>query len=160
MTGQEYSVHPLELKVPPIIVFLVFLTTYWCIAVFFPVFDVNIPFRMFISFGLSGLSIATGIYSFALFKKKGTTIDARHPAGTTLLITEGPYRHTRNPMYLSLSLLLIAWAVFWSDLLALMLMPAFYAYITRFQIIPEERILASKFGEHYTAWADRTPRWL
>ena len=76
------------------------------------------------------------------------------------MVVDGPYRHTRNPMYLSLSLVLIAWAIFLSDLIALMMMPAFYGYMTRFQINPEERELISKFGDDYKDYADKTPRWL
>jgi protein-S-isoprenylcysteine O-methyltransferase Ste14 len=63
-------------------------------------------------------------------------------------------------MYLSLLLLLIAYAVrlgSWVEWLG----PALFAtYVTRFQIIPEERILAAKFGAAFVAYKSRTRRWI
>ena len=100
------------------------------------------------------------VHSIYLFTRNNTTINAHEPRNTYKLITHGPYKHSRNPMYLSLSIILIAWAIFLSDFLALMLMPAFYGYMTRFQIIPEERELISRFGDDYKEYADNTPRWL
>lgn len=152
--------HGLELKVPPMVVFLFFFLLIWAIAVWFPVFRVSIPFHLLISAFLGVIALLTGFRSIILVNRNGTSVHAHKPHETTRLVTEGPYRHTRNPMYLSLSMALIAWAIFWNDLLALMIMPAFYAYMTRFQIVPEERILEEKFGDSYREWAERTPRWL
>lgn len=141
-------------------VFLFFTLVMWAIERWFPVFQVDIPFQLFIVVFLWIVSFITGSMSIYYFVREGTTLHAHKPQLTTILVTKGPYRHSRNPMYLTLSILLIAWAVFLSDLLALMLMPAFYAYMTRFQIIPEERALKEKFGDEYEKWAERTPRWL
>ncbi len=152
--------HPLELKIPPVVVFGFFAAVMWTIAVYFPVFAVDIPFHLTITVFLFVVGIATGLYSIYLFLRIRTTVHAHKPSDSRTLLTTGPYKHTRNPMYLSLSIVLIAWAIFLSDLLALMLMPAFYGYMTRFQIIPEERELAEKFGEEYRDYAERTPRWL
>jgi protein-S-isoprenylcysteine O-methyltransferase Ste14 len=63
-------------------------------------------------------------------------------------------------MYLGLLLLLLAWAVFLSNPLALLLVPVFVLYITRFQINPEERALSSLFGGEYAAYRERVRRWL
>ena len=58
----------------------------------------------------------------------------------------GVYRYTRNPMYLGLLLTLLAWAVFLANRVAVLWVVVYVLYITRFQIIPEERVLASLFG--------------
>lgn len=63
-------------------------------------------------------------------------------------------------MYLALAMVLIALTIYLTDLLSMMLMPGFFAYITRFQIIPEERKMLEKFGEEYEEYAEKTPRWL
>jgi protein-S-isoprenylcysteine O-methyltransferase Ste14 len=63
-------------------------------------------------------------------------------------------------MYLGLLLLLLAWAVFLSNPLALLLVPVFVLYINRFQIEPEERALSSLFGGEYAAYRKRVRRWL
>ncbi|MDG5765875.1 isoprenylcysteine carboxylmethyltransferase family protein [Balneolales bacterium ANBcel1] len=159
-TASVPAEHPLERKIPPVVVFGFFALAMWAIARYFPVFAVDIPFQYYLTAFLMGTAILTAAYSIYLFMKNQTTVHAGKPAETTALVTDGPYRHSRNPMYLSLSLVLIGWAIFLSDLLCLMLMPLFYIYMTRFQIISEERALREKFGEDYDAYTDRTPRWL
>lgn len=72
----------------------------------------------------------------------------------------GVYRATRNPMYVGLALLLLAWTVYLGAPLALLGVAAFVAYITRFQIVPEERVLAQKFGPEFGAYRSRVRRWL
>ncbi len=154
------SEHWLELKLPPVVVFGLFAVVMWAISQYFPVFAVEIPFQYYLTAFLMIIAIWISIYSLYLFYKNRTTVHPQNPGDTNKLVTSGPFRHTRNPMYLALSLILIGWAIFLSDLLALMLMPLYYAYMTRFQIIPEERELQQKLGSEYEKYADRTPRWL
>lgn len=109
---------------------------------------------------LSQLSAVLALLAFASFRLAKTTINPLDPSRASALVTGGVFRVTRNPMYLSLLLLLIAYAVrlgSWVEVLG----PAFFAaYVTRFQIIPEERILAVKFGGPYLAYKRRTRRWI
>jgi protein-S-isoprenylcysteine O-methyltransferase Ste14 len=63
-------------------------------------------------------------------------------------------------MYLGLLVELFAWAVFVSNPLALLFLPVFVIYINRFQIIPEERVIASLFGTEYSAYKESVRRWL
>ncbi len=152
--------HFLELKIPPVGVFAIFSLLFWAIDRHFPVFDVEIPFRMALVVFLVAVALLIGAWSLWLFYRNETTPHAHKPHDTEKIVTTGPYKHTRNPMYLALSIVLIAQAIFLTDFLALMLMPAFYAYMTRFQIIPEERHLIEIFGEDYEEYAEKTPRWL
>lgn len=62
-------------------------------------------------------------------------------------------------MYLGLLLALLGWAIFLANLAALAGLPAFVAWINRFQIGPEERALAAKFGPVYTAYCGCVRRW-
>ena len=63
-------------------------------------------------------------------------------------------------MYLGFLLILLGWAVFLSNVLALILLPAFVLYMNRFQISPEERVLASLFPDDYAEYRARVRRWL
>jgi protein-S-isoprenylcysteine O-methyltransferase Ste14 len=63
-------------------------------------------------------------------------------------------------MYLGFFLILIGWAIFLSHALSVLLLPAFVWYMNRFQIEPEERALASLFGEAFEAYRTRVRRWL
>ena len=82
------------------------------------------------------------------------------PGATSSLVTGGVFRLTRNPMYLSLVLYLLAWAVYLSNWLALLLVPLFVLYLDRFQIKPEERALSALFGPEYASYQARVRRWL
>jgi protein-S-isoprenylcysteine O-methyltransferase Ste14 len=105
------------------------------------------------------LSAVIALLAFASFGLARTTINPLDPSRASVLVTGGIYRITRNPMYLSMLLLLIAYAVrlgSWVECLG----PVLYAtYVTRFQIIPEERMLAVKFGAAFLAYRNRTRRW-
>ena len=82
------------------------------------------------------------------------------PNSTSSLVISGIYRYTRNPMYLGFVLVLLGWAAFLSNLAALALLPAFVLYINRFQIMPEEHVLASLFPHGYPAYRARVRRWI
>jgi len=89
-----------------------------------------------------------------------TTINPMRPDQASALVTGGIYRLTRNPMYVGMTCLLSAWAVQLAALPAWLGPLAFVLYITRFQILPEERALAARFGAEFTDYASRVRRWL
>ena len=109
---------------------------------------------------LSQLSAAIAILAFASFALAKTTINPLDPSRASTLVTGGIYRFTRNPMYLSLLLLLIAYAVRLGSWVEGLGPVVFAIYVTRFQIIPEERILEAKFGAAFLAYKSRTRRWI
>ena len=76
------------------------------------------------------------------------------------MVTNGIYGFTRNPMYLGLALILLGLAVFLASPWALLGPVGFVAFITRFQIRPEERALQARFGAAYTAYCARVRRWV
>ena len=82
------------------------------------------------------------------------------PETTASIVTTGIYRVTRNPMYLGLAFVLMGWATYLANLAALLLVPAFVAYMTRFQIKPEERALLAKFGLSFAEYLAAVRRWI
>src|SRR6185312_11178713 len=94
------------------------------------------------------------------FRKAKTTKNPMKPQAASSLVTAGVYQRTRNPMYLGLLLVLLGLALYlwsaWS-----LLGPIFFVmYISRFQIEPEERALATLFGSEYSAYKAKVRRWL
>ena len=75
-------------------------------------------------------------------------------------MVSGVYAATRNPMYLGLLLVITGWAVFLSNAVAFLFLPAFVSYMNRFQIEPEERALAARFGQAFVTYKSRARRWL
>jgi protein-S-isoprenylcysteine O-methyltransferase Ste14 len=123
---------------------------------------VEVPFglRVGLAVTLACTGAAFGISAMAWFRRAKTTMSPIKPADASRLVTSGVYRLTRNPMYLSLVLYLLAWAAYLSSWLALLVLPLFAMYIQRFQITPEERALSSLFGPEYAAYKQRVRRWL
>ena len=109
----------------------------------------------FIMIGVSGVLIARVVFEF---RKAGTKLDPRRP--TSAVVTTGPFRFSRNPSYLSLSLLYVGIGIAVDSVWVLgMLVPALtvmhYGVIFR-----EERYLEGKFGEEYRRYKASVRRWL
>ena len=116
--------------------------------------------RHAIALGLFGIGLGIGLSGIVAFRRARTTINPVKVRSASALVTSGIYRYTRNPMYLGLLVALVAWAVYLSRPLALLVVPVYVLYITRFQIVPEERVLGSLFGTTYSAYRERVGRWL
>jgi protein-S-isoprenylcysteine O-methyltransferase Ste14 len=126
----------------------------WLWPLSLPFSDVIRPFSLLLAFG--GGAIA--LWAALLFKRQGTP---SHPyVEASQLVTLGPYRFTRNPMYLGLLLALVALGLWLQSLSALLLSPLFMAVIHYGNILPEERRLAAQFGQTYERYLTRTRRWL
>jgi protein-S-isoprenylcysteine O-methyltransferase Ste14 len=109
---------------------------------------------------LGAIGIAVAIGGVRSFQRARTTVSPLKPQSSTALVSTGVYSFTRNPMYLGMGLALCAWAVYLSSLAALLGPVFFVLYITRFQIVPEERVLDQLFGAPFAAYRKRVRRWL
>lgn len=150
----------LELKIPPPIVALLIAAVMWGISLVTPSADVPAPVRLAAAIAIALAGLATAVSGGVAFRRAKTTTSPLKPETTNALVTSGVYRFTRNPMYVGITLVLLAWAVFLSSIWTLLGLLAFILYITRFQIIPEERVLAGIFGTAYSAYQARVRRWL
>lgn len=92
------------------------------------------------------------------FRRAGTSMLVTNP--TTALVTSGPYRFTRNPMYVGMAFLYIAIALALGVVWALIVLPAVLATVDRLVIAREEPYLESRFGERYLDYKRRVRRWL
>jgi protein-S-isoprenylcysteine O-methyltransferase Ste14 len=104
----------------------------------------------------SGLTLATT--ALILFFRRRTTVRPDRPA--TALVTSGPYKFTRNPMYVSQVLMYAGLAIMWQSVWALLLLPFVVVYIDRQVIRREESHLERRFGTEYREYRARTRRWL
>ncbi len=95
-----------------------------------------------------------------LSARAGTTVDPTTPSKSTSVVSGGIYRFTRNPMYLGFLLVLAGWATYLSNPLVLLGPVFFVFFMNRFQIIPEERILKSRFGVPFERYLEAVRRWI
>jgi protein-S-isoprenylcysteine O-methyltransferase Ste14 len=104
------------------------------------------------------VSLPLALTTFRVLSRAHTPVDPRRP--TTALVTEGPFRYSRNPIYVALTLLYLGVAFLVNALWILLLaMPALvvlhYGVIAR-----EEAYLARKFGTAYHQYTAQVRRWL
>lgn len=109
----------------------------------------------------AALIVIAGAFAFsaiALFLRAGTNVPTRRPA--TALVTAGPYRFSRNPIYTGMILLLLGVGVM-VDSAWILAMAVPFALTIRYGVIArEERYLERKFGDEYRAFRGRVRRWI
>jgi protein-S-isoprenylcysteine O-methyltransferase Ste14 len=152
--------HFLEHKIPPPIVGLLVGALMWYAASLaspLPTPD-GLRFAAAVITGAAGLLVA--LAGQLAFRKAQTTINPMKPEAASSLVITGAFRYTRNPMYVGFTMVLLAWALFLASPLALAGPVIFALFITRFQILPEERALNAKFGRDFAAYQAQVRRWL
>lgn len=150
----------LERKIPPPVVGALVAAAMWAVAAPGPQLSLPPWPRNAVAAVLALAGIAFDILGVLAFRAARTTVNPLKPERARALVTSGVYRISRNPMYVGMDLLLLAWALYLGALLPFA-GPALYAwYITRFQIGAEERVLRQLFGDAYANYAARVRRWL
>jgi protein-S-isoprenylcysteine O-methyltransferase Ste14 len=150
----------IELKIPPAAQFLIVMAGMWLLAKYAPALAVEIPGRKFFVVLLFCLSGIVAVPAIVAFRSSGTTVDPRDPEKATRLVAHGVYRISRNPMYLGLLLLLGAWGIYLSNLLAFAGLPLFVLAMNCLQIRPEEAAMAAQFGDEYRLYREEVRRWI
>lgn len=124
-----------------------------------PGFALPAPHRYYIGGAIViGAVLILGLWPVVLFRKGGQSANPWKP--TPLIETRGPYRFTRNPMYLQMVLVCIGFAVTLSNWWILLLTPAAMWILYSLVIKPEEKYLEEKFGEDYLAYKRKVGRWI
>ncbi|MCV2351543.1 methyltransferase family protein [Paucibacter sp. Y2R2-4] len=158
------TMRALELKLPPLVVLLLFAALALGLSALLPDAPSSLHFN-FPGQGLAAGALALLGVGFALagvwaFRQAKTTVNPLQPERASAVVSSGIYRLSRNPMYLGMALLLAALLLALDSLVALLCLPAFCVYLTQFQIKPEERALRLGLGAPFEAYLQRTRRWL
>lgn len=150
----------LKLTIPPPLLFILHALMMWVISAFFTSFHVNIPYRLALScIGLIVVSLP-GLIALLSFIHHHTTVDPTRPQKTSYLVTDGIYRLSRNPMYLSLVGVLMILGIFLANIIAICMPVGLVLSLTYWQIIPEEKVLQQRFGNSYLTYQQQVRRWL
>ena len=150
----------LELKIPPPAVALLMGILMWLASRAAPLLAFEFTAHNIVAICLAAIGLMIAVGGVATFARAHTTINPTKPEKSTSLVTSGVYTITRNPMYLGLLLELTGWALYLSNGVAFMFLPAFIIYMNHFQIVPEEKTLASLFGREFVNYRSRVRRWI
>lgn len=150
----------LDHRIPPPVVGIVVAAAMWAVSGIGPAFDWSPTVARWTAGVLVAVGLMFDVLGIVAFRRAATTINPLRPERASALVTGGIYRITRNPMYVGLAFLLLAWAVCLSALLPFAGPVLYVLYITRYQIIPEERVLHERFGDEFARYAEQVRRWL
>ncbi|EAQ29733.1 isoprenylcysteine carboxyl methyltransferase family protein [Erythrobacter sp. NAP1] len=150
----------MKLLIPPPIIALLCSLAMWGIAETFSQTRFAFPFQSALAGAFIVVGLAIDLISIGAFRKAKTTVTPLAPEKATSLVVTGVYRHTRNPMYLGLLLILSGIAIWLGSPVNGAILIAFVGYITAFQIAPEEARLTKLFGSDYERYRARVRRWL
>ncbi|PID43623.1 MAG: hypothetical protein CSA52_02630 [Gammaproteobacteria bacterium] len=152
--------HFLETRIPPLMVAV--LTLCLAVATDYCWLDGK-PTDNVLLLILCGLlllpAVAIGWLSIRQFARSNTTLNPVSPGHAKTVVSTGVFARTRNPMYLALGLVVLATCACFVEWWSLVFVLIYGGYLTRFQIIPEERALEKKFGESYREYRNKVRRW-
>ena len=150
----------LALKVPPVAQVIITAAAMYGVSKMVPALTFSLNGSTALAVGLGVMGMSLGVMGVTQFRMAQTTPNPQALEKVSSLVTSGIYRYSRNPMYLGLVLILLGWAFYLSHFLAFVLLPVFILYMTRFQIQPEEQMMARKFGKTYQAYLNKVRRWI
>lgn len=150
----------LELKIIPLTQVAISASLMYTLAYYLPHLNYQLAFVPLTVSSILILAIIIGALALYDFHKHQTTYHPHTPEKTRKVVDSGIYALSRNPMYVALALSLIAFAIYLQNLSCLAIFPLFISYITRFQIIPEERMLNKLFPDEFPVYCQKVRRWL
>ena len=149
-----------RVRIPPPLVFLSCLALFGTLEYFLPI-DVMFS-RTWPTYALAALVFVLSgylaLHALLVLKGHGTHVDTSSPS--IQIVTSGPFRFSRNPMYLSLVLLGLGLAVLLTSVWLLLGSAVVLILLDRLAIRPEEAYLAEKFGQVYAAYSAKVRRWI
>lgn len=154
VTGVDHS----GVKFPPPLIYAGFFVAGLLLQRLLPLPKLPVFFSRVAGLMLGGVGLGLALGSVALFRQAGTNVAPIKPS--TTLVKAGPYRFTRNPMYVGLSFLYLGLGLWRQVWWALILLPGLILMIQHQVIAREERYLERKFGAAYVDYKRLVRRWL
>lgn len=149
-----------ELRFPPVLVAVVFAGIMLAASRAVPQVSLSLPANVALAIGVASLGALVALAGVVAFRREGTTVNPLTPGASSMIVSTGVYRFSRNPMYLGFLLALVGWAIYLSNVAAFILLPLFVAYMSEYQIKPEERALGERFGPQFSQYMSSVRRWL
>ena len=143
---------------PPPIIFALVLMLGYGLHRMVPIVEVPGPARNYLGIFLIAVAVGLAGLSVCSFWRQKTTVDPYKPVAS--LVIAGPYRYSRNPMYVAVALLYLGIAAYFSIIWAVIVLPAALVAVHYGVVVREEAHLEGKFGRDYLNYKSRVRRWL
>lgn len=150
----------LERRIPPLALALVFAALIVAAGQSLPSTHAPLPANRALAAVCVVAGIAVALLGVLEFRRAGTTVNPLDEGRASTVVSSGIYAWTRNPMYVGMALGLGGVAAWCASVVGYALLPVFVAFLTRFQIVPEERALRATFGRAFDDYAARVRRWI
>ena len=131
----------------------------YLLATFLPVGYFDFFGRIALMWILFFRGMAVALAALIQFYRARTSVDPLKPEKASSLVTHGVYSFSRNPMYLALLLILLAWGLKLGNAFNTLLAAGFVSLMNRLQIRREEASLMEKFGKEYSKYCSEVRRW-
>ena len=154
---------PSYLVPPPVLMLLTIglgfaLSWLFPLYAYLPLWATALPILKILAVIVGSFAILLGFFSVYLFRQKNTSF---HPGGVSqFMVGTGPYRFSRNPMYLSLLIMQLSIALYFLAVWVLVTLPILYWLLVKGVILPEEAYLAQRFGKDYLEYKSQVRRWI
>ncbi|RBP48612.1 methyltransferase family protein [Arenicella xantha] len=106
------------------------------------------------------IGVTIAVLGVVSFRRAHTTVNPLRPASASQLVQFGIFRFSRNPMYLGMVFVAMGCAIWLGSVFSWLGVLLFVVFITRFQIVPEERAMQDLFGDSFTNYRRKVRRWL
>ena len=150
----------LENKIPPPVILLLALIIIWLLQPYDQVISLPAMGSKVVGWAVIAAGLLIAFSAAASFKKAATTVNPLKPDTASNLVISGVFKVTRNPMYLGMVMVCVGSSVIQSSALGLLVSLGVALYLTRFQILPEEKAMLKLFGEQFVDYKAKVPRWL
>ena len=143
---------------PPPLIYLGFLLAGYLVNLALPLPFVEWPWNQVIGWPCTILAVAWAIAGVRVMRSAGTDVNPYKP--TKALVIAGPFRYSRNPLYISLTLFYVGVAVLLKLLWPILFLPLLFAIMHFGVITREERYLERILGEEYRQYKATVRRWI
>jgi protein-S-isoprenylcysteine O-methyltransferase Ste14 len=145
---------------PPPLLFFACLLAGWLLGLLWPFqpFEIGFAARLIAGSVLYGVALVLAVSALLIMHRHQTPAEPWKP--TTQIVNTGPFRFTRNPIYVALVLVLAAIAIQTASGWLMLFVPVLFLLLDRGVVRAEERYLSTKFGEDYLAYMRQVRRWI
>ena len=150
----------MSLKIPPALQVTILLIFMWALNKVISISHFKFEEQKTVSWVIFSIGVLIEIIAIYAFRKARTTANPLNPNKTSKLVIVSIYKISRNPMYLGMLFILLAFAIRLGNLYTFPILVLYVWYITTFQVIPEEKVLIKLFKNDYLVYCKQVRRWI